>query len=109
VKLEDYDDAATLKVAIAAVAKDDTVGTVISNLNVSIFSPIVFLFSAFSLHSIGLSLFCFRIFQRAVEEERYSDAAFLRDEAGTGLVSSHCKNIFVFFFMERNLTCNAKG
>ncbi|ESW20355.1 hypothetical protein PHAVU_006G201700 [Phaseolus vulgaris] len=56
VKLEDYDDAATLKVAIAAVAKDDTVGTVISNLN------------------------------RAVEEERYSDAAFLRDEAGTGLV-----------------------
>ncbi|WVY92769.1 hypothetical protein V8G54_031857 [Vigna mungo] len=56
VKFEDYDDAAALKVAIAAVATNDTVGTVISNLN------------------------------RAIEEERYSDAAFLRDEAGTGLV-----------------------
>ncbi|BAT86915.1 hypothetical protein VIGAN_05024700 [Vigna angularis var. angularis] len=56
VKFEDYDDAAALKVAIAAVATNDTVGTVISNLN------------------------------RAIEEERYSDAAFLRDEAGIGLV-----------------------
>nr|KYP63079.1 hypothetical protein KK1_017644 [Cajanus cajan] len=56
VRFEDYEDAATLKVAIAAVAANDTVGTVISHLN------------------------C------AVEEERYSDAAFLRDEAGTGLV-----------------------
>ncbi|CAJ1961352.1 unnamed protein product [Sphenostylis stenocarpa] len=50
VLLEDYDTAATLKVAIAAVASNDTVGT------------------------------------RAIEEERYSDAAFLRDDAGTGLV-----------------------
>ncbi|KAK7331762.1 hypothetical protein VNO80_28502 [Phaseolus coccineus] len=56
VNLEDYNNAATLKVAIAAVATNDTVGTVISHLN------------------------------RAIEEERYSDAAFLRDEAGTGLV-----------------------
>lgn len=54
-RFEDYEDAATLKVAIAAVAANDTVGTVISHLN------------------------C------AIEEERYSDAAFLRDEAGTGL------------------------
>ncbi|XP_027930919.1 protein EXECUTER 1, chloroplastic-like [Vigna unguiculata] len=56
VNLEDYDDAAALKVAIAAIATNDTVGTVISLLN------------------------------RAIEEERYSDAAFFRDEAGTGLV-----------------------
>lgn len=34
VKFEDYDDAAALKVAIAAVATNDTVGTVISDLNV---------------------------------------------------------------------------
>ncbi|KAL2342052.1 hypothetical protein Fmac_009992 [Flemingia macrophylla] len=56
VRFEDYEDAATLKVAIAAVANNDTVGTVMAHLN------------------------------RAIEEERYSDAAFLRDEAGTGLV-----------------------
>ncbi|KHN19019.1 Protein EXECUTER 1, chloroplastic [Glycine soja] len=55
-RLEDYEDAATLKVAIATVATKDTVGTAISHL------------------------------KRAIEEERYSDAAFLRDEAGTGLV-----------------------
>jgi len=34
VNLEDYDDAAALKVAIAAIATNDTVGTVISLLNV---------------------------------------------------------------------------
>ncbi|TKY71511.1 EXECUTER 1 [Spatholobus suberectus] len=56
VRLEDYEDAAALKVAIAAVATNDTVGTVISHLN------------------------------RAIKDERYSEAAFLRDEAGTGLV-----------------------
>ncbi|RDX91239.1 Protein EXECUTER 1, chloroplastic, partial [Mucuna pruriens] len=56
VLLEDYEDAAKLKVAIAAVATNDTVGTVIFHFN------------------------------RAIEEERYSDATFLRDEAGIGLV-----------------------
>ncbi|KAK7302581.1 hypothetical protein RJT34_13473 [Clitoria ternatea] len=56
VRFEDYEDAATLKVAIAAVATNDTVGTAISHLN------------------------------KAIEEERYSDAAYLRDKAGAGLV-----------------------
>ncbi|KAK8698804.1 hypothetical protein V6N13_114911 [Hibiscus sabdariffa] len=53
---EDYEDAARLKVAIAAAATNDTVGRVMSNLN------------------------------RAVVEERFEDAAFLRDIAGAGLV-----------------------
>ncbi|XP_022725813.1 protein EXECUTER 1, chloroplastic isoform X2 [Durio zibethinus] len=53
---EDYEDAARLKVAIAAAATNDTVGRVISHLN------------------------------RAVIEQRFQDAAFLRDNAGAGLV-----------------------
>ncbi|KAH1030943.1 hypothetical protein J1N35_043117 [Gossypium stocksii] len=53
---EDYEDAARLKVAIAAASTNDTVGTTISHLN------------------------------KAVVEERFEDAAFLRDTAGTGLV-----------------------
>ncbi|OMO63486.1 hypothetical protein COLO4_32399 [Corchorus olitorius] len=53
---EDYEDAARLKVAIAAAAVNDTVGRVISQLN------------------------------RALAEERFQDAAFLRDDAGAGLV-----------------------
>ncbi|XP_038683737.1 protein EXECUTER 1, chloroplastic [Tripterygium wilfordii] len=53
---EDYEDAGRLKVAIAAAATNDTVGRAISCLN------------------------------RAVAEERYGDAAFLRDYAGAGLV-----------------------
>ncbi|OVA01862.1 Protein of unknown function DUF3506 [Macleaya cordata] len=53
---EDYEDAAKLKVAIAAIATNDTVGRVITGLN------------------------------RAIEEERYKDAAFIRDSAGAGLV-----------------------
>ncbi|KAL5787828.1 hypothetical protein ACOSP7_004777 [Xanthoceras sorbifolium] len=56
VQREDYEDAARLKVAIAAAAMNDTVGRVMSNLS------------------------------RAVMEERYRDAAFLRDNAGAGLV-----------------------
>ncbi|XWS54578.1 hypothetical protein CRYUN_Cryun10bG0101000 [Craigia yunnanensis] len=56
VRREDYEDAARLKVAIAAAATNDTVGRVISHLN------------------------------RAVVEERFQDAAFLRDNAGAGLV-----------------------
>ncbi|XP_017971420.1 PREDICTED: protein EXECUTER 1, chloroplastic [Theobroma cacao] len=56
VSREDYEDAARLKVAIAAAATNDTVGRVISHLN------------------------------RAVVEERFHDAAFLRDNAGAGLV-----------------------
>ncbi|MQL81971.1 hypothetical protein Taro_014436 [Colocasia esculenta] len=53
---EDYEDAAKLKIAIAAAAANDTVGRANSLLN------------------------------KAVEEERYQDAAFIRDHAGTGLV-----------------------
>ncbi|KAK8476489.1 hypothetical protein V6N11_021019 [Hibiscus sabdariffa] len=56
VRREDYEDAARLKVAIAAASRNDTVGRVISHLN------------------------------RAVLEERFMDAAFLRDNAGAGLV-----------------------
>ncbi|KAI9110431.1 hypothetical protein K1719_018591 [Acacia pycnantha] len=54
--MEDFEDAARLKVAIAAAATHDSVGRVISHLN------------------------------KAIEEERYTDAAFLRDKAGAGLV-----------------------
>nr|KJB79580.1 hypothetical protein B456_013G055300 [Gossypium raimondii] len=53
---EDYEDAARLKVAIAAASTNDTVGRTMSHLN------------------------------KAVVEERFEDAAFLRDTAGTGLV-----------------------
>nr|XP_029153002.1 protein EXECUTER 1, chloroplastic isoform X2 [Arachis hypogaea] len=55
VYLEDYEDAARLKVAIAAASTNDSVGRVMSYLN------------------------------SAIKEERYTDAAFLRDEAGAGL------------------------
>ncbi|XAR53020.1 hypothetical protein NMG60_11021402 [Bertholletia excelsa] len=53
---EDYEDASRLKVAIAAASTNDTVGRVMSHLN------------------------------RAIDEERYQDAAFIRDYAGAGLV-----------------------
>ncbi|KAG4398574.1 hypothetical protein JHK82_020653 [Glycine max] len=56
VYLENYEDAARLKVAFAATANNDSVGRVMSYLN------------------------------RAIKEERYGDAAFLRDKAGAGLV-----------------------
>ncbi|KAK7319491.1 hypothetical protein RJT34_04212 [Clitoria ternatea] len=56
VYLEDYEDAARLKVAIAAAANNDSVGRVMSHLS------------------------------RAIKEERFGDAAFLRDKAGAGLV-----------------------
>ncbi|KAJ0800977.1 putative protein EXECUTER [Helianthus annuus] len=53
---EDYEDAARIKVAIAAAANNDTVGRVMSQLN------------------------------KAIKEERYKDAAFVRDYASAGLV-----------------------
>ncbi|KAK9677406.1 hypothetical protein RND81_11G141300 [Saponaria officinalis] len=53
---EDYDEAARLKVAVAAAATKDAVGSVISFL------------------------------KNAIEEERYQDAIFVRDNAGAGLV-----------------------
>ncbi|CAH9139495.1 unnamed protein product [Cuscuta epithymum] len=53
---EDYEGAARLKVAIAAATRNDTVGAVKSQLD------------------------------NTVKEERYSDAAWLRDYAGAGLV-----------------------
>ncbi|XP_013701978.2 protein EXECUTER 1, chloroplastic [Brassica napus] len=56
VKREEYEDAARLKVAIAAAATNDAVGRVMSSFN------------------------------RAVLEERYKDAVYLRDKAGAGLV-----------------------
>ncbi|ESQ53785.1 hypothetical protein EUTSA_v10024585mg [Eutrema salsugineum] len=56
IKREDYDDAARLKVAIAAAATNDAVGRVMSRFN------------------------------KAVLEERYKDAVYLRDKAGAGLV-----------------------
>ncbi|KAF2320561.1 hypothetical protein GH714_028291 [Hevea brasiliensis] len=56
VNREDYEDAARLKVAIAAAATNDAVGRVMSQLS------------------------------RAVAEERYQDAALLRDDAGAGLM-----------------------
>ncbi|KAF2532720.1 hypothetical protein F2Q70_00033453 [Brassica cretica] len=56
VKREDYEDAARLKVAIAAASANDSVGRVMSSFN------------------------------RAVLEERYKDAVYLRDKAGAGLV-----------------------
>lgn len=56
VSREDFEEAARVKVAIAAAAGNDTVGMVMSHLN------------------------------RAIQEERFQDAAFLRDTAGVGLV-----------------------
>ncbi|GAU30545.1 hypothetical protein TSUD_65550 [Trifolium subterraneum] len=56
VYVEDYEEAARLKVAIAAASNNDSVGKVISLL------------------------------KRAIKEERYGDAARLRDNAGAGLV-----------------------
>ncbi|KAK1317390.1 hypothetical protein QJS10_CPA05g01491 [Acorus calamus] len=53
---EDFEEAAKLKVAIAAAVTNDAVGRATSRLN------------------------------KAVEEERYQDAAFIRDHAGAGLV-----------------------
>ncbi|XP_068655149.1 protein EXECUTER 1, chloroplastic-like [Aristolochia californica] len=53
---EDYEDAAKIKVAMAAAARNDTVGQAISYL------------------------------ERALKEEHYEDAAFIRDHAGAGLV-----------------------
>ncbi|KAK1299959.1 hypothetical protein QJS10_CPB13g00218 [Acorus calamus] len=53
---DDFEEAAKLKVAIAAALTNDVVGKAISRLN------------------------------KAVEEERYQDAAFIRDHAGAGLV-----------------------
>ncbi|KAI9079271.1 hypothetical protein K1719_038756 [Acacia pycnantha] len=54
--MEDFEDAARLKFAIAAAATHDSVGRVITHLN------------------------------KAIEEQRYTDATFLRDKAGAGLV-----------------------
>ncbi|KAG9440698.1 hypothetical protein H6P81_020863 [Aristolochia fimbriata] len=56
VRREDYEDAAKIKVAMAAAARNDTVGQAISYL------------------------------ERALKEERYEDATFIRDHAGAGLL-----------------------
>ncbi|GKB56283.1 hypothetical protein Tco_0912469 [Tanacetum coccineum] len=52
---EDYEDAARIKVAIAAAATNNTVGRVMAQLN------------------------------KAIKEERYKDASFIRDYASAGL------------------------
>lgn len=56
IEIEDYEDAARLKVAIAAAGTKDAVGSVMSYL------------------------------KNAIEEERYQDAVYVRDNAGAGLV-----------------------
>ncbi|KAK4744948.1 hypothetical protein SAY87_011260 [Trapa incisa] len=56
VQMEDYEEAGRLKVAIAAAAINDTVGKTTAFLN------------------------------RAIAEERYKDAALIRDTAGAGLL-----------------------
>ncbi|KAK3125976.1 hypothetical protein QOZ80_7BG0612220 [Eleusine coracana subsp. coracana] len=56
VQREDFRSAHKLKLAIAATAKNDTVGRAISDLN------------------------------RAIKEERYRDATYIRDHAGVGLL-----------------------
>lgn len=56
VRREEYEYASKLKVAVAAAATNDIVGRV------------------------------FKHFNRAIEEERYQDAAFLRDHAAAGLM-----------------------
>lgn len=86
---EDYEDAARLKVAIAAAATNDTVGRVMAYLNVWKTS----LESIFWLVFLPFNLLCVRVrvwlsfFQKAVVEERFQDAAYIRDNAGAGLVS----------------------
>ncbi|GJY35255.1 anaphase-promoting complex subunit 7 [Tanacetum coccineum] len=55
---EDYEDAAWIKVAIAATATNDTVGRVMAQLN------------------------------KAIKEERYKDASFIRDYASAGLMEA---------------------
>jgi len=64
-------------------------------------------FCALLFHNIGYNLniyVYFLILQRAIKEERYNDAAFLRDKAGAGLVSSYviclmatCMNVFALW------------
>ena len=90
--------------AIAAAATSDTIAKVMSHLNVGIFLLLLFVqvsfilyvgssmsrFFSFCLHDNKLSLSLFDLWsmmQRAVQEERYGDAALLRDYAGAGLVS----------------------
>jgi len=93
--VEDYEEAAKIKVAIAAAANNDSVGKVITLLKVRILmneSYTVSWFCALLFHYIAYNLIIyvyFLILQRAIKEERYNDAAFLRDKAGAGLVSSY--------------------
>lgn len=84
---EDYEEAGRLKVAIAAASTVDTVGRVMSCLKVGTWTSLNhLLIPLFCSTNILLSLvFCFE-FQSAINEERYQDAAFMRDNAGTGLV-----------------------
>lgn len=83
--------------SIAAASNNDNVGRVMSHLNVGIFTDmILFLivencfyttlnFCTLIFHNLVYILnryVYFAIFQRAIKEERYSDAAFLRDKVG---------------------------
>ena len=95
--LEAYEDAARIKVAIAAAATNDSVGRVMSHLNVWFFpqmtlirwkESILLYFPFYDLMYI-LNLLFIPLFQSVLEKEQYSDAAFLRDKAGAGLVSMH--------------------
>uniref|UniRef100_A0A0E0M8Z0 Uncharacterized protein n=1 Tax=Oryza punctata TaxID=4537 RepID=A0A0E0M8Z0_ORYPU len=68
---EDFKSAHKLKLAIAATSKNDTVGRAICDLN------------------------------SAIEEERYMDAAYIRDHAGAGL----CMLIHLYFFFSSFHLC----
>jgi hypothetical protein len=109
--VEDYGEAARLKVAIAAASNNDSVGKVIALLKVGILTNgcyTVSCFCALLIHNIVdiFNIFVyFPILQRAIKEERYGDAALLRDKAGAGLVSSYgsclmatCMNIFALWW-----------
>ncbi|KAL4580983.1 hypothetical protein LXL04_017189 [Taraxacum kok-saghyz] len=89
---EDYEEAARIKVAIAATSTNDTVGIVISQMNVRDYCTLLSL-GSITFTSTNLQLqylyYYFSIFfmlQKAIKEERYKDAAFVRDNASAGLV-----------------------
>lgn len=84
---EDYEEAGRLKVAIAAASTGDAVGRVMSYLKVGTWTSLNhLLIPLFSSTNISLSLAYCLEFQSAINEERYQDAAFMRDNAGAGLV-----------------------
>lgn len=72
--------------AIAAAATNDTVGKVMSYLNVRERCKFV-TGKDYSICKHVCLVLILLLLQRAIEEERYMDAAFVRDYANAGLVS----------------------